>query len=335
MKPPPTTFFSDNLAYITNVCNAYVGENVVLMAHAIAPAAFALLGLYVILWGVASMRGMIQEPLTDMVTRLAKITVILTLGTGLAAYNMLITDTFIHGPDQIVAAMAGGQSTGGVTGSLDILMSQGFQTGQQLWAKAGILNGDPGMYVVAVAAFAMTMAVTCYAFFLIAVSKVAMALLVGIGALFIYSLLFEATKNYFSSWIQQMGNYLLVPILVVAVNLLLLKLFGRAAEAAIAGGPYVDQVFPFLSMGVVCLLALASVLTIASGLAGGVSLSTFGAGRMALGAMKQHGPRFVQATGKGSWWITKGVGKGVHAVTTRPAWNAYKNRNKNSISRKS
>jgi type IV secretion system protein VirB6 len=146
---------------------------------------------------------------------------------------------------------------------------------------------------------------------------------------FFIGLLFEATAGFFNSWLRQLANYFLVPVLVVMVNLLVMKLFASAASgpAAMTSSAEVVEVFPFLAMGLVCLLALASVLSIAAGLAGGVSLSSFGMGRL-LGKLltkktfdlgKQigvRGARPVAQTGK---------------KIARGAWRAYQNRSRNSI----
>ncbi|WP_296948407.1 type IV secretion system protein [uncultured Massilia sp.] len=325
----PTNFFTANLQYIEAVCDAYVGEQVAVVARAIEPAAFTFLGVYVVLWGFASMRGLIKEPLMDMAERVLKVSLIFGVGIGLAEYNTIITETFLHGPGELAAAMARSPDTGGFTGGLDTLFSQGFDIGRQFWAKAGLFNGDMGLYFIALAIWTLTIVVTAYGFFLMALSKVALTAILALGSLFILGLLFESTAGYFNSWIRQLSNYFLVPILVMAVNLLVLKLFSRAAsDAAIANAGDVDQIFPFMAMGLVSLLALASVLTIAAGLAGGVSLSSFGAGRLAVGVMQRHAMPLV---GKGVDYSTRPV-----RYAGRKAWSAtqgaYRGRARNSIS---
>lgn len=320
-----STFWTNNLAYITAVCNAYVGENVAAMAQMLILPVTLGLGIYVLLWGFAAMTGSIDELLMDMVKRVATLTAIFGIGLSVGNYNMVITETFLNGPEQFIAAMARAPTTGGVVGALDLIWDQGFSIGSRYWAKGGLLSGDFGMYFIGTLVFGMTIAVTAYAFFLIGLSKVAMTVLVGIGMLFILTIMFRAMQNFFTAWIQQMSTYFLVPILVVAVNLLVMKLFSRAAEGAFAltSSADVDQVFPFLAMGILSLFVLASVLTIAAGLAGGVSLSSFGMGRMASSMIFYKGKKLAAGAGRVG---LKGAG-----MAARPAWKAYQNRNKNSI----
>jgi type IV secretion system protein VirB6 len=325
----PGTFFTSSLTYIERVCDAYVGEQVAAVAQAIAPVAFAFLGVYVVLWGFASMRGAIREPLLDMAERVLKVSIIFGTGIGLAEYNTVITETFLHGPDQLAAAMIRVPDPGGFTGNLDLLLSQGFDIGKQFWAKAGLFNGDVGLYFIALAVWSLIIVVTAYGFFLMALSKVALTAILALGPLFIISLLFETTAGYFNSWIRQLSNYFLVPVLVMAVNLLVLKLFSRAASAAaIANAGQVDQIFPFLVMGLISLLALASVLAIAAGLAGGVALSSFGMGRLAGSLMHRHGRQMI---GKGVDYSTRPV-RYVGRKTWGATQGAFRGRARNSIS---
>ena len=323
------TLYRDSLNYINAVCDSYVGENVAAVAHVIGPFLTTMLVLYVALWGFASVRGLIREPANEFVNRILKLSAILGIGFNMANYNILITNTFLRGPDEFVAGLARSPGSDGVVSGLDALLNDGLQLTARFWAKAGILDGDFGMYLIAAAVIIMTIVVTAYAFFLMALSKVVLTAVVAIGPVFFVGLLFEATAGFFNSWLRQLANYFLVPVLVVMVNLLVMKLFASAASgpAAMTSSAEVAEIFPFLAMGLVCLLALASVLSIAAGLAGGVSLSSFGFGRFAgklltlkgMGLGRQIG---VQGTRPIAW-----TGKKI----ARGTWSAYQNRSRNSI----
>lgn len=325
----PVTFYSDSLTYINSVCESYVGENVAAVAKVVAPFAFTMLALYVALWGFASIRGLIKEPANEFINRLVVIVVVLGIGFNLANYNILITNTFLTGPDELVSGLARSPSVGSVTSGLDAMLQLGFELGARYWAKAGVLDGDFGMYFVSLFVWGMTLVVTAYSFFLMALSKVALTLIIGLGPIFFVGLLFHSTAGFFYSWLRQLANYFLIPVLVVMVNLLLMTLFARAAKgaAAIQSTTEVAQVFPFLATGLVCLLALASVLSIAAGLAGGVSLSSFGMGRFAGAMVKTNGLKFGKQLAKQTGRSAKWAGRKV----ARAGWNAYQSRKSNSI----
>lgn len=323
------TLYSDSLNYINAVCDAYVGENTAAVARVVGPLLTAMLGLYVAMWGFASMRGLIKEPANEFISRVVKIAAVLAIGFNMANYNTLITNTFLRGPDEFIAGLAQSQGANGVISGLDAMLNDGLTLTARFWSKAGVLDGDFGMYLIAAAVIIMTIVVTAYAFFLMALSKVVLTAVVAIGPVFFIGLLFEATAGFFNAWLRQLANYFLVPVLVVIVNLLIMKLFARAASgpAALTSSAEVAEIFPFLSMGLVCLLALASVLSIAAGLAGGVSLSSFGMGRLAGSLLMHKGMKLGKQIGYQSARPVTWAGKKV----TRGAWNAYQNRARNSI----
>lgn len=323
------TLYSDALNYINAVCDAYVGENTAAVARVVGPLLTAMLALYCAMWGFASMRGFIKEPANEFVGRFLKIATILAIGFNMANYNTLITNTFLHGPDEFVAGLAHSPGESGVISGLDAMLNDGLMLTTRFWSKAGVLDGDFGMYLVAAAVIITTIVVTAYAFFLMALSKVVLTAVVAIGPVFFIGLLFEATAGFFNSWLRQLANYFLVPVLVVIVNLLIMKLFARAASgpAALTSSAEVAEIFPFLAMGLVCLLALASVLSIAAGLAGGVSLSSFGMGRFTGALLTHKGLKLGRQIGYQGTRPVTWAGKKV----TRGAWDAYQNRSRNSI----
>ncbi len=75
-----------------------------------------------------------------------------------------------------------------------------------------------------------------YAMFLIALSSIALAVLLALGPLFIAMLFFETTKRFFSAWIAQLANYALITILTVMVSALLLQIVQSYAAQTAARG---------------------------------------------------------------------------------------------------
>lgn len=328
----PVTLYTDSFRFIDGVCDGYVGENVAAVARVASPFAYMLLSLYVVLWGFSSLRGAIREPFDEFVKRLLTIAIVIGIGLNVANYNILITNTFLHGPEELVNGMARSSGTTSVVTGLDAIFADGVDLTGRFWAKAGVLDGDFGMYIVAAAVMLMTIVVTAYSFFLMALAKVMLTVIICIGPLVFIGLLFEATAGFFNAWLRQMTNYFAVPVLVVLVNLLVMTLFARAADGAagITSTAEVTQVFPFLAMGLVTLLSLASVLSVASGLAGGVSLSSFGMGRFAGGMLKHYAGGLASVASRPVQGGGKKVVTGGKKVA-RAAWNAYQNRQRNKI----
>lgn len=71
-----------------------------------------------------------------------------------------------------------------------------------------------------------------YTIFLLALSRIALSVLLALGPLFLALLMFETTKRFFESWIAQMANYAFITILTVMVAALMLTLVSTAAAQA-------------------------------------------------------------------------------------------------------
>jgi type IV secretion system protein VirB6 len=113
--------------------------------------------------------------------------------------------------------------------------------------------------------------------FLIALSNIALAVLLALGPLFISMLFFDATRKFFAAWISQLTNYALITILTVMVSALLLRVVQTyAAETAARGAAImtVDALHMVL-VSVLVFLVMRQVMPIASGLAGGLVLNSF------------------------------------------------------------
>ncbi len=276
--------YTDVIQFVDTTCATFITDRVQSVASAIAPAAYTLLGVYVMLWGLASMRGLIQEPIMEAATRLVKIAFIFGVAMNLGTYNQYVIDTAWNGPQQLAQAFSGLSSEGGIAASQDQLLAKGFDAGAAMWRKGGILDGDFGMYLTAFVAWGITLAVTAYTCFLLALSKIALSLLIGLGPAFIISLLFHPTSEFFNAWVKQIANFGVLLVLVVGANSFIVEIFSRyAGLSAVQQAGTIDVLIPFVATGLISVLVLVQVPHIAAGLAGGISLSSYGLGRFALG----------------------------------------------------
>ena len=78
--------------------------------------------------------------------------------------------------------------------TVDALWDQGGTVAATLWDKGGVFNGDVGYYLAAVIVYLLMGAVCVYTLFLMALARVALAVLLAIGPLFIVLLLFDGTQ---------------------------------------------------------------------------------------------------------------------------------------------
>jgi len=281
-------FFAQFMGWLTDQLQLYVSTQAVRAGTALAPAASALGGIYVMSWGYLCMTGTITEPFMDGVKRIVTLGLVLGAALHLWLYNDIIAALLVQGPKELAAAMLGAQDP--IT-MIDEIWSTGGACAGTLWNRGGVFSGDVGFYLAGAAVWIIIGLLCLYCAFLMALSQIATAVLLAIGPLFILTFLFERTRQWFDSWVCQLLNYGLVGLLVALCAGLLLQFIVHYAEQTAARGSElatVDVLDLLLAAGLVILL-LQQIMSIAAGLSRGVSLSTMGAFRASLDAGRNAG----------------------------------------------
>lgn len=256
------------------------------VAAAINPVFKTLVSLYVVLWGLAMWRGLIQEPMSDGITRIIKIVLIGSFALNVAVYSPRIADTLFKTPEQlsgVVWPTAGGPVASGTGAVLDAALDKavsiaGSFTSAMSWSApfSAIILAIYSFVVLLLAAVLIG-----YAAALIMLAKIGLSIVLAVGPIFIALLLFEATRGFFQGWLGQALNFLFTYVLAALVVALALTFFDSAASNALAymtaSGPDLVAALPAFLVGIATILVLKQVPGIASGLAGGVQLSTLGA----------------------------------------------------------
>jgi len=316
-------WLSDRLA-------SYVSAQAAAMAAAIEPAAVTCGVIYVMVWGFLHLKGAIEEPVVAGALRIARLAVVFGVGLQLWHYNDALVNTFMEAPVELAAALAGAADP---VATIDTVWAQGGAVASALWEKGGVLNGEVGFYLAGAIVYGLMGAVCVYALFLMALARVALALLLAMGPLFIVMLLFESTQRFFEAWVAQLANYALVAVLAVLMSALMLTVVEAYATQTAAQGAAiltVDALDMLLVAGLVLLL-FRQVMPIAARLGGGVALASFGVASGALG----RGVAGARAVGaRGAWGMASvasgllrgaaagGSGAGGTALPgrVRPAW---------------
>jgi type IV secretion system protein VirB6 len=269
-------FFATFWSWLNSQLAAYIGDNTARLATVLEPAIVTLATIYVMAFGYLHLTGKVSEPIETGLKRLALIALVLGVGLRLWLYNSLIVDTFYNAPTQLAAAMVGANDP---VGTIDAIWDSGGAVAGNLWAKGGLLSGDVGFYLAGAVVWCLMGVLCVYAMFLIALSSIALAVLLALGPLFVVFLFFESTKRFFGAWISQLANYALITLLTVMIASLLLHVVQSYATQTAARGSAILTVdaLNMVLIAVLVFLVLRQVMTIAAGIAGGASLNTFSA----------------------------------------------------------
>ncbi len=293
-------FFATFWSWLNGQLATYIGDNTALLAAVLEPAIVTLATIYVMAWGYLHLTGKIEEPFATGLQRILVLAVVLAVGLRLWMYNSLIVDTFYKAPAQLAAAVVG---AGDPVGTIDRIWERGGGVAATFWSSGGISNYI-SFRIAGVIVWLLIGTLCVYAMFLIALSNIALAVLLALGPLFIAMLFFDATKRFFSAWIAQLANYALITILTVMVAALLLQIVATyATQTALLGNAIhtVDALNMVLVSALVFLI-LRQVMPIASSLSGGLALTTFGilsgagraAGRAALKEARERRKQWAE-----------------------------------------
>lgn len=268
----------------------YINEGSSSVAAAVQGPLTAAAALYIVIFGIMILLGYVRLPVSDFVINVIKISVIVLIVTEVDAYNTYVTDLFFVQLPEGIGAAIGGMSGGSLDSStitngtaFDEIINRSIQMSEDIAAEGSWRDWYPYL----VAAFYMILAVVV-SMVLLAIfifGKVALALVLVLGPLFIALLLFRVTQPFFSSWLAATANFVLLQVLAVALIGMMISLIQQFIDSAEAHVWYEDFVLVIRLAGLFALtlylgLQLPSIAARISG--GGLALG----GGIAQAAMK-------------------------------------------------
>lgn len=268
-------FFAEFSAWLNALLAGYIGDNVARIASALEPAIVTLGVVYVMVWGYLQLTGQIEEPFIGGVKRIITLAVILGCALQLWLYNGLIVDTFFNAPSQLGAAIVGAFDPVTI---VDQIIFQGGDAANLLLEKGGLLDGNFAYYLAGIGVYLIVGLTAIYTIFLLALSRIALSVLLALGPLFIALLLFNSTKRFFEAWLAQLANYGFIALLAVMVAALMLRVVTVSAQQAVSEGGSIqiaNAVRVCMAAGLT-FLVMRQVMPMAAGLASGLALSSFG-----------------------------------------------------------
>lgn len=289
-------FFGTFWTWLNGQLDGYIGANTALVAATLEPAIVTLATVYVMVWGYLQLTGRIEAPLIAGLRRLVTLAIVMGAALHLWLYNSLIVDTFYRAPAQLAGALVGAADP--VT-TLDAIWARGGAVASFLWNNGGVFSGDFGYYVAGAVVWVVVGLLCVYVMFLIALSSIALAVLLALGPLFLTLLLFDGTRRFFEAWIAQLANYAFITILTVLVASLLLQVVeSYATQTAQRGSALVTvDALDMMLMSVLVFLLMRQVMPVAAALAGGMALSSFGLVSGAVGWGLRQGASAARAGG--------------------------------------
>jgi type IV secretion system protein VirB6 len=303
-------FFQTFWTWLNGELASYIGENTVRVATILEPAVVTLGTVYVMIWGYLQLTGRIEEPFVAGLKRIVTLAVVFGVALHLWLYNTVLVDTFYNAPTEFAAAVVGASDP---VHTIDAIWNAGGAVADQLFRDGtgtGVM-GAIGGKLAGIVIWLLIGLLCVYTMFLLALSSVSESVLLALGPLFIVTLLFDSTRRFFEAWLAQLANYAMITILTIMVAALMLHLVVSYAQqtAALGTGMKMVDSLNMLLVTALVILFMRQVMPVAGGLAGGVTLASFGVmgratgwvGSLAAGGLGR------MASGSGRYFLDKAV----------------------------
>jgi len=264
-------FFKTFWDWLNTQSGHFLTDQLANLANALEPAIVTLAAVTLMVWGYLLMSGRVDRPLEDTVHRLVRLMVVLGVSTRLWGVNAILIEWFINGPAQVFAAL--NQTQDPVSG-IDQTWNNTAAVAGFLMDHSSFIEGDSVNYFWGIALYLIGGYFCLYLIFLLTLAKIALTVVMTLAPSFMACLLFDATKQYFVSWIHELANFLLIAVLSGLMMSLLMTLVSSFAQQTQALGSNLnttDAVDLVLACGL-SILILHQIIPMAARLSGGYSL---------------------------------------------------------------
>ena len=265
---------------------------------AIIPVLQAAMVLWVLGISISVMTGTLHHPLGQLAKRYLRNAIIIGIAVTGGLYQKNVADLVLGVPDALAHVVMGEEPSGfyglppplggeGVasadpTGAgssqgalIDVAAAQGLLAAKEAFDKAGVFTEQGVVFAFfGVLLLLATVALVALGGATIITAKVVLGILVGLGPIFVASLLFDATRHFFARWTAMVVMYGLVLVLFACLFTFMLGVYAKYMNGVRIDGS-VNVIYALagaLILSAVSILVLREVKPLAMGLAGGVAL---------------------------------------------------------------
>ncbi|MDR2207471.1 MAG: type IV secretion system protein [Azoarcus sp.] len=313
------------VASLISIVDTEIANTAISASHGIATVIMPLVaicfGIYIILVVVDMMRGNSSNPVWDVWMRWVAFSIVIGLGLNINNYQNLVIPMIQSLGNDLSSAISGSPSPAAGLDDLVAHYMKIIDTDYDRIQGLGFWDGSDNVtqpllwFFKSLVIYIGLIPFLVAAGVLLIIAKVGTMLVAAVGPIFFACLMFPATRQYFSSWMNSVVSYALLPVLVAIVGL-----FGIEISKTIFGfngTTFEDMSFTTcVKASLVNWLLIFLLLTckaLASSLsAGGINPGTVGGGgvasRAGRGAAKLAGKGAAGAAAAGKWTGGKALG---------------------------
>ena len=225
-----------------------------------------MLVLYVGFFGISLMLGRSNLSIRALLPKIITLGLIVGFATSFVAFSTIFYNIFVGGPDQIAGILTGTQgesATAVFAQKLDVV----FLAIQQASGPTTDINAfsPPGMMWLG----AMLLLLGTVG--LLVAARIALALLLALGPIFVVMALFEGTRGLFTGWLKGLTMMALAPLFAVLGGSIMLELAVPILAALVAVPGQIDQqaAMAFFLVGAVHMALMFMALKVAGTMVAG------------------------------------------------------------------
>jgi len=243
---------------------------------AFGPTLTILLTIWVAFLGYSLITGRSRIGLASLTPKMVTLVLVLTFATSWFVFQQFFWNLAVLAPDQIASVLMGtkGSATTIFADKLDIVMGSLMQaSGGDAMANDTSIFSPPGLLWSGGTMLLLgTVGV-------LATCKIALAILMGLGPIFIVMALFDGTKGLFVGWLKGVVLMALAPLFAVLGGSLMLELAIPVLSglAATPGKIDVRPAMAFFMIGAVHLALMFMILRVVSTMVSGWNVFGFAA----------------------------------------------------------
>lgn len=187
---------------------------------ALVPVLTMVLTIYVAFFAIALLTGRSRLGVSALTPRMITLGLVLTFATSWMAYQSVVWNLATGAPDQIATILTGseGSATQVFADKIDIVFTAiGEAASGQAEANAGSFSPPNLLWLGAMLFLLGTVGV-------LVTARIALAVLVTVGPIFVVLALFPATRGLFAGWLRAMVLLALAPLFAVLGGSMMLEL---------------------------------------------------------------------------------------------------------------
>lgn len=281
-------FVGDSLA---NLTAGYTQAASSQLAGALGGIAISAVTMFIAVYGALVIAGKIQQPFQDFMLKAAKWAIVCAIALNVGNYTLYIADAVTGLESGLVTALRAPGAPAGSSSTyeqLDMSIGEANKLVEKCFTEAGkknIITEAGPLLGWLTSGIIIATAIVVFFFVggaIIICTKFLLAIMLGIGPLFVLGLLHPSTAGFFDRWLGQVLTYVFTIVLVAVVMSLGISVFDKViTKTTIDDSGALFAAIQILFTGLILAWTTMQIGSLAAGISGGAGAAIMSARQLA------------------------------------------------------